>query len=118
VRITHIPSGIVVAIQDERSQHSNRAKAMKLLRARLFERKRAEEAERRADMRSEQVSSAERSDRIRTYNFPQGRVTDHRVNLSKHDIEHVMEGDIDAFHDALVDDERQAAMIKLGFAKS
>ncbi len=92
VRITHIPSGVVVAMQEERSQHKNRAKAMKLLRSRLFEAQRAREAASRAADRKGQVGTGDRSERIRTYNFPQGRVSDHRIGLTLHNIDRVMAG--------------------------
>jgi peptide chain release factor 1 len=103
VRITHIPSGIVVAIQDEKSQHKNRAKAMKVLRARLYEAERSRKDAERAAARKSQVGSGDRSERIRTYNFPQGRVTDHRIGLTLHKIDKVMEGEaLDEIVDALV----------------
>jgi peptide chain release factor 1 len=103
VRITHIPSGIVVAIQDEKSQHKNKAKAMKVLRARLYEAERTKKEAERAAARKSQVGTGDRSERIRTYNFPQGRVTDHRIGLTKHNIDKVMEGEgLDEFVDALV----------------
>ncbi|MCW5774663.1 MAG: peptide chain release factor 1 [Rhodospirillaceae bacterium] len=103
VRITHIPSGIVVAIQDEKSQHKNKAKAMKVLRARLYEAERAKKDAERAAARKSQVGSGDRSERIRTYNFPQGRVTDHRIGLTLHKIEKVLEGEaLDEIVDALV----------------
>ena len=103
VRITHLPSGIVVSQQDEKSQHKTKAKAMKVLRARLYEMERAQrDAERAADRRS-QVGSGDRSERIRTYNFPQGRVTDHRINLPLYKIEKVMIGEaLDEVVDALI----------------
>jgi peptide chain release factor 1 len=110
VRITHIPSGIVVSQQDEKSQHKNKAKAMKVLRARLYELERSKlDAERAADRRS-QIGSGDRSQRIRTYNFPQGRVTDHRIGLTLHKLDLVLEGDLDELVDALVT-EHQASQL-------
>ena len=103
VRITHLPTGIVVQCQDEKSQHKNKAKAMKILRSRLYERERAaRDAERAADRRS-QVGSGDRSERIRTYNFPQGRVTDHRIELTLYKIEKVLSGEaLDEVIEALI----------------
>ncbi len=101
VRITHIPTGIVVAMQEERSQHKNRAKAMKILRARMYEQQRSSLAATRAADRKSQVGTGDRSERIRTYNFPQGRVSDHRINLTLYKIDRVMQGDLDEFIDAL-----------------
>ncbi|HET8726650.1 MAG TPA: peptide chain release factor 1 [Alphaproteobacteria bacterium] len=114
VRITHIPSGIVVAQQDEKSQHKNKAKAMKILRARLYDQQRAtRDAERAADRKS-QVGSGDRSERIRTYNFPQGRVTDHRINLTLHKIDKVMIGEaLDEIIDALVAEDEAARLAEL-----
>ena len=110
VRITHLPTGIVVAMQEEKSQHKNRAKAMKILRARLYERKRGEaQAVRSADRRA-QVGTGDRSERIRTYNFPQGRVTDHRINLTLYKIERVMAGELDEFIDALTAEDEAARL--------
>ena len=93
VRITHLPTGITVSQQDEKSQHKNRAKAMQVLRARLFEAERERADSERAADRKSQVGSGDRSERIRTYNFPQGRVTDHRINLTLHKLEKVLAGD-------------------------
>ena len=93
IRITHIPSGVVVQCQDEKSQHKNRAKAMKVLRARLYDQKIQEAAAERAADRKSQVGSGDRSERIRTYNFPQGRVTDHRINLTLHKLDKVIAGE-------------------------
>jgi len=102
VRITHIPTGIVVAMQDEKSQHKNRDKAMKVLRARLYQKKEEElEAQRRDDRRS-QVASGDRSEKIRTYNFPQSRVTDHRIGLTLHSIEQILNGDVDQLIEPLI----------------
>ena len=103
VRITHVPTGIVVAQQDEKSQHKNKAKALKILRARLYERERQRiDAERTAQRRG-QIGSGDRSERIRTYNFPQARVTDHRINLTLHKLDQVLEGEaLDELIDALL----------------
>ena len=111
IRITHLPTGIVVAVQEERSQHRNRTKAMALLRARILdERNQKAEAERAQERRS-QVGSGDRSQRIRTYNFPQGRVTDHRVNLTLYSLDRIMEGEgLDEIIDALTA-ERQAELL-------
>jgi len=110
VRITHVPSGIVVAMQEERSQHKNRAKAMKILRARLYEQQRSSlHATRAADRRS-QVGTGDRSERIRTYNFPQGRVTDHRINLTLHKIDRVMLGEMDDIIDALIAEDQASRL--------
>ena len=111
VRITHIPSGIVVSQQDEKSQHKNRAKAMKILQSRLYEAERQKQQEARSLTRKDQVGSGDRSERIRTYNFPQGRVTDHRINLTLHKLEKVLSGEaLDEFIDALIVEDR---MLKL-----
>jgi peptide chain release factor 1 len=112
VRITHLPTGIVVTQQDEKSQHKNRAKAMKILRARLYEAERQRQESARAADRHEQVGSGDRSQRIRTYNFPQDRVTDHRVELTLHRIDQVMDGSaLDGLVEALVaaDEARRLA---------
>ena len=94
VRLTHKPTGIVVSMQDEKSQLQNREKAMRVLRARLYERKLAEQAAEIAAERRSQVGTGERSEKIRTYNFPQGRVTDHRVKLTAHNLDEVLAGDL------------------------
>ena len=111
IRITHIPTGVVVAMQEERSQHRNRAKAMALLRSRILDaRNQTLEAERAQERRS-QVGSGDRSQRIRTYNFPQGRVTDHRVNMTLYSLDRIMEGEgLDEIIDALIA-ERQAELL-------
>jgi peptide chain release factor 1 len=103
VRITHLPTNTVVQCQDEKSQHKNKAQAMKVLRARLYEKEReAKDAARSADRKS-QVGSGDRSQRIRTYNYPQGRVTDHRINMTAYQIEQVLEGvALEEFLDALI----------------
>ncbi|WP_287787779.1 peptide chain release factor 1 [Acidiphilium sp.] len=114
VRITHLPTGIVVAMQEERSQHKNRAKAMKILRARLYEQTRAAAAAGRAADRKSQVGTGDRSERIRTYNFPQGRVTDHRINLTLHKIDRVMLGEFDEIIDALTEEDQAARLAAAG----
>jgi len=101
VRITHIPTGITVSMQDEKSQHKNKDKAMKVLRARLFERMQEEQQQKVASTRKSMVGSGDRSERIRTYNFPQNRVTDHRVGLTLHRLDGVLEGDLDEIIDTL-----------------
>jgi peptide chain release factor 1 len=107
VRITHRPSGIVVSMQDEKSQLQNREKAMRVLRARLYERELAEQQAKVAAERKAQVGSGERSEKVRTYNFPQGRVTDHRIKLTSHNIEGVLAGDLAEFSDALAAEEKR-----------
>jgi peptide chain release factor 1 len=110
VRVTHLPSGIVVSMQEEKSQHKNRAKAMKILRARLYEQQRARQHASRAADRRAQVGTGDRSERIRTYNFPQGRVTDHRINLTLYKIDRVMQGELDEFIDALIAEDEAARL--------
>ncbi len=95
VRITHVPTGMVVSCQDEKSQHKNRAKAMKVLRARLFDLARAEKEAEISQARRQQVGTGDRSERIRTYNFPQGRVTDHRIGLTLHSLQRILEGELE-----------------------
>jgi len=107
VRITHLPTGLVVQQQDEKSQHKNKAKALKVLRARLYEQERNRRDAERAASRKNQVGSGDRSERIRTYNFPQGRVTDHRINLTLYKIDKVMSGEaLDEIIDALAADDQ------------
>ncbi|HUO63929.1 MAG TPA: peptide chain release factor 1 [Terriglobales bacterium] len=113
VRITHVPTGLVVTCQDERSQIKNRAKAMRVLKARLLERAQDEQAAAIAADRKSQVGTGERSERIRTYNFPQGRVSDHRINLTLHRLPAILEGDLDELVDALSSEEQRR---KLGEA--
>jgi len=102
VRITHIPSGIVVSCQDEKSQHRNREKALRILRSRLLEKMRMEREKEIAEARRSQVGTGERSEKIRTYNFPQGRVTDHRINLTLYKLENVLDGELDEIIDNLI----------------
>ena len=110
VRITHIPTGTVVAMQEERSQHKNRAKAMKVLRARIYEAQRARLDATRSAERKGQVGTGDRSERIRTYNFPQGRVTDHRIGLTLHKIDRVMLGEMDDIIEALMAEDEAARL--------
>ena len=113
VRITHVPTGIVVSQQDEKSQHKNRAKAMKILRARLYDAERARVESERAAARKGQVGSGDRSERIRTYNFPQGRVTDHRINFTLYKLDRVMAGEsLDEVIDALVSEDQAQRLAK------
>src|SRR5690242_21209711 len=107
VRITHKPSGIVVSMQDEKSQLQNRERAMRVLRARLYERELAEQQAKIASERKAQVGSGERSEKIRTYNFPQGRVTDHRIKLTSHNLDGVLGGELSEFTDALAAEEKR-----------
>ncbi len=110
VRITHKPTGLVVTCQDEKSQHKNKAQAMVILRARLLAQKRQEEADKRSADRRSQVGSGDRSERIRTYNFPQNRLTDHRIKLTLHRLEGVMNGELQEIFDALIAADRAARL--------
>jgi peptide chain release factor 1 len=115
VRITHIPTGVVVQQQDEKSQHKNKAKALKILRARLYEHQRAEKAAVRAASRKSQIGSGDRSERIRTYNYPQGRVTDHRINLTLYKLDRILEGGaLDEMIQALISEDQAARLADLG----
>ena len=111
VRITYIPTGLTVSCQDEKSQHKNRAKAMKILRSRLLEQMQAEQDAERAQTRRSMIGTGDRSEKIRTYNFPQSRVTDHRIGLSVYQLDAVLDGGIDTFIDALIDAD-QAEQLK------
>ncbi|WP_313539089.1 peptide chain release factor 1 [Sphingomonas sp.] len=113
VRITHLPTGIVVIQQDERSQHKNKAKAMKVLRTRLYEAERERLAAERVGARRSMVGSGDRSERIRTYNFPQGRVTDHRINLTLHRLPEILEGELDELVGALVSQDEADRLAQL-----
>ena len=110
VRITHKPSGLVVTCQDEKSQHKNKVRAEEILRARLYAIKLEEEASKRSENRRSQVGTGERSEKIRTYNYPQNRVTDHRIGLTLHRLESIMEGDLQELVDALIDADRTAQL--------
>ncbi|OQA06037.1 MAG: Peptide chain release factor 1 [bacterium ADurb.Bin374] len=103
VRVTHIPTGIVISCQDEKSQHKNKAKALRILRTKLLDNARAEQDKARAEDRRSQVGTGDRSERIRTYNFPQQRLTDHRIGLTLHRLTEIVEGDIDEVIDALIE---------------
>lgn len=113
VRITHLPTGIIV-VQAEKSQHQNRARAMQILRARLYDMERSKAAEERSESRRLQVGSGDRSERIRTYNFPQGRVTDHRINLTLYKLDRVMEGELDEIVEALIADHQSKLLAEFG----
>jgi peptide chain release factor 1 len=110
VRIVHLPTGLEVRCQDERSQLKNKDKALKILRSRLFEKQRAERDEKRADERRSQIGSAERSDKIRTYNFPQSRFTDHRIGLTVHNLAGILDGDLADIIQALVTDHQRTLL--------
>ena len=113
VRITHIPTGIMV-VSAEKSQHQNRARAMQILRARLYDMERDKAAGERSEARRLQVGSGDRSERIRTYNFPQGRITDHRINLTLYKLDRVMEGELDDIIDALIADHQSRLLLEYG----
>jgi peptide chain release factor 1 len=114
VRITHLPSGIVVECQDERSQHKNRARAMSLLQARLLDQQVAAQETEQAEQRKLLVGSGDRSERIRTYNYPQGRVTDHRINLTLYKLDEILEGGLDQVIDPLVNEYQADQLARLG----
>ncbi|HUR90479.1 MAG TPA: peptide chain release factor 1 [Ramlibacter sp.] len=116
VRITHLPTGIVAECQDDRSQHRNKAKALQVLAARLHEKERSERAAKEAAMRKGLIGSGDRSDRIRTYNFPQGRLTDHRINLTLYKLDKMMEGEIDEVIEALLLARKAEQLEELGLA--
>ncbi len=113
VRITHLPSGLVVIQQDEKSQHKNKAKALKVLRTRLYEAERERLASERAGARKSMVGSGDRSERIRTYNFPQGRVTDHRINLTLHRLPEILEGQMDELLGALIAEDEAERLAQI-----
>jgi peptide chain release factor 1 len=113
VRITHLPTGLVVIQQDEKSQHKNKAKALKVLRTRLYEQERERLASERAGARKSMVGSGDRSERIRTYNFPQGRVTDHRINLTLHRLPEILEGQLDELIGALISEDEAERLSSL-----
>jgi len=115
IRLTHLPSGIVVECQDERSQHKNRARAMSLLQARLLQQEQSKQESEIAESRRIQVGSGDRSQRIRTYNFPQGRITDHRINLTLYKLDDIMTGNLDMIIDPLMQEHQAALLTHSGF---
>jgi len=110
VRITHLPTGLVVAMQDEKSQLQNKQKALRVLRARLYELERERQHAELSEQRRSQIGSGERAEKIRTYNFPENRVTDHRIKLTQHQLDRILEGELDGFTQALTADERRRAL--------
>ena len=114
VRITHIPTGIVVSQQDEKSQHKNKAKALKILRSRILDNEIQEKNKQRSQDRKNQVGSGDRSERIRTYNFPQGRVSDHRINLTLYNLTEILEGNLDELINPLIANEETNKLADLG----
>ena len=111
VRITHLPTGLVVAMQDEKSQLQNKTKAMRVLRARLYEQERARQEQELAATRRSQIGGGERAEKIRTYNFPENRLTDHRIKLTAHQLkERILEGELDEFTEALTAEDRRQAL--------
>ncbi len=116
IRITHLPTGVVVECQDERSQHKNRARALSLLKARLLQTERDKQTAQQAQNRRNLVGSGDRSERIRTYNFPQGRVTDHRINLTVYKLEEILEGDLDPIVGPLLAEHQADLMAQMSDA--
>lgn len=113
VRITHEPSGLIVSCQDEKSQHKNKAKAMRVLRARLKEQREKEKQAERAEARKSQIGTGQRSEKIRTYNFPQGRVNDHRINLTVHQLEKILDGELNIVIDPLIEEDTMKKLEKV-----
>jgi peptide chain release factor 1 len=107
VRITHLPTGLVVAMQDEKSQLQNKQKALRVLRARLYELERARQQAELSEQRRSQIGTGERAEKIRTYNFPENRLTDHRIKLTVHQLDRILEGELDDFTDALAAEDRR-----------
>jgi peptide chain release factor 1 len=110
VRITHVPTGIVVAMQDEKSQLQNKTKALRVLRARLYEAERERQQSEQAEARRSQIGSGQRAEKVRTYNFPENRLTDHRVHLTVHRLDKILEGELDEFTEALAAEDRRRAL--------
>ena len=117
VRITHIPTGVVVACQDERSQHKNKAKAMKMLKSRLLLHAQQQQKQQESQARKEQIGTGERSEKIRTYNYPQNRVTDHQINLTLKNLDFIMQGDLDEIIQALLEEDRKSRQLHPLLAK-
>ena len=113
VRLTHIPTGIVAECQDNRSQHKNRAKALSLLKAKIYDTEQKKIQDQQAEERKMLVGSGDRSERIRTYNYPQGRITDHRINLTQYNLAEFMEGDLDTMIDTLIQENAAKQMAQL-----
>jgi len=114
VRLTHYPTGIVISCQDEKSQLKNKDKALKVLRSMLYLMEKEKKHSEEADLRKSQIGTGDRSEKIRTYNFPQGRVTDHRIKLTLYKIEQIMEGDLDELIDSLISADQAAKLAKMG----
>jgi peptide chain release factor 1 len=110
VRITHLPTGVVVAMQDEKSQLQNKQKAMRVLRARLYELERARQQAEQSATRRSQIGTGERAEKIRTYNFPENRLTDHRIKLTVHQLDRILTGELDEFTEALTAESRRQAL--------
>ena len=110
VRITHLPTGLVVAMQDEKSQLQNKQKAMRVLRARLYEQERERQQAELAATRRSQIGGGERAEKIRTYNFPENRLTDHRIKLTVHQLDRILQGELDEFTEALAAEDRRRAL--------
>ena len=113
VRLTHLPTGLVVECQDERSQHKNKARAMSLMQAKLLDQELSKQMDEQAQERKLQVGSGDRSERIRTYNYPQGRVTDHRINLTLYKLDEIAEGDMDQVIQPLIDEFQADQLARL-----
>ena len=113
VRLTHLPTGIVISCQDEKSQHKNKAKALMVLRSRLYELEQAKQHDEQAEARKSQIGTGDRSEKIRTYNFPQGRVTDHRIKLTLHKLDSILNGDLDEIIDSLTAADQAAKLANM-----
>jgi len=114
VRITHLPTGITVTCQDERSQHKNKEKALRILKSRLYDLKKREQEEKLDRIRRSYIGTGDRSEKIRTYNFPQNRVTDHRIGLSLHNLEEILDGELDPVIEALLEEEERRRLEEIG----